>query len=342
MKSKKAVLLIALMLASWSYTSAQNSSFLKINAPGEDSCLFKQITSEGQKLSGPEVIKTKNKIKWYTGSIFDVSPDGENITYICDGNVFVKSLTTDTTSERRTLNIISSNPRFSPDGLSICFSGTLMGQKSSDICIIDTYNGFAVKHITDRLSGYDSAPVFSSGGEEIIFTRGLPVQEVKGSSTIITWNYSIWSTLLAVPGATQYIEGSAPDFLYDNKILYTKTNPVTYQGEIWMYDLSTGNDSLILFDAKRGFSTPRISPDGKKVLCTGMTNDKKGKASNLDIYVFNIDGTNLQQVTFHPGTDASPCWSPNGNNIYFMSQRGNKKGEFNIWRVNLSQDQISN
>lgn len=341
MRRNISILSVLVILIACSCATTKYPAYVNVNAQGEDSCLFKQITTEGQLLPGPDVIKSKDKIRWYTGALFDVSSDGENISYIArtgasDESVYVKSLTADTNSVRRTFNILAANPRFSPDGMSICFSGTLNGQDNSDICIIDTDEGNAVKHLTDRQGGHDSAPVFSTDGEEIIFTRGLPAQKIDGSKITVTWHYSIWSTSLTEPGATQFIEGSAPDYLFDNKILYTKTNQVTFQGEIWIYDLVSGGDSLILCDAGRGFSTPRVSPDGQKVICTGQTKGKKGEKSNLDIYLFNIDGTNLQQITFHPGTDASPCWSPDGNTIYFISQRGNINGDYNIWSVNLN------
>lgn len=343
MKSIKYVLFVIILLVSCSCATTKLSSFSIVNAPGEDSCVFKQITTEGQFIIGPEVIQSGNKIRWYTGSVFDVSSDGENIVYIAGtgtpggGNIMVKSLTADSSSARRTSNIDAANPRFSPDGVYICFSGTLKGQQGSDICIIDTYEGNAVRHLTERQSAEDSAPVFTSDGDEIIFTRGLPVTEIKGGETVITWQYTIWSSALSYPATKQFVEGSSPEYLYDNKILYTKANPTTFQGEIWMYNLLSGSDSLLLYDYTRGFSTPRVSPDGKKVLCTGLTMDKKGKASNLDIYLFNVDGTGLKQITFHPGTDASPCWSPDGDMIYFISQRGNGNGDYNIWSVKLSE-----
>jgi len=341
MRRKILILPVLVVLIAYSCATTKYPAYLTINAQGEDSCLFKQITTEGQLLPGPDVIKSKDKIRWYTGSLFDVSSDGENIAYIAqtstsDESIYIKSLTADTNSVRRTINISAANPRFSPDGMSICFSGTLIGQENSNICIIDTYEGNAVRHLTDKQAGEDSAPVFSSDGAEVIFTRGLPVQKVDGSKITVTWYYSIWSAGLSIPGTTQFIEGSAPDYLFDNKILYTKTNPSTFQGEIWIYDLITGSDSLILCDAGRGFSTPRVSPDGQRIICTGQTKGKKREESNLDIYLCNIDGTNLQQITFHPGTDASPCWSPDGNSIYFVSQRGNINGYYNIWSVDLN------
>ncbi len=342
MKPYIKLLLIAFATATWSCSTTKVTSFDTLNYAGEENYHFKLVTSEAYKIEGPDVKYEKGSIRWNTGSVFDVSPDGENIVYITlsedDNNKALNllPLTSDTLPVRRTCNIAAANPRFSPDGLSICFSGTLPGQTSSGICIIDTYDNNGIRHLTGRDGFKDSSPVFSSDGERIIFTRGIPTIRTEGSNTVTTWDYSIWAAGSVITGEYQYIYGSSPDYLFDNRIVYTKTNTISYQGEIWIYDLVTGNDSLLLAGNGNGFSTPRVSPDGTMILCTGVTLDRKGRPSNLDVYLLNTDGSSLRQLTFHPGADVSPCWSPDGDVIYFMSQRGNSNGLFNIWSLRLS------
>ncbi|MBK8927155.1 MAG: PD40 domain-containing protein [Crocinitomicaceae bacterium] len=85
-----------------------------------------------------------------------------------------------------------------------------------------------------------------------------------------------------------------------------------------------------------GFSTPRLSPDGKKVLCVGSTLATRERMENLDLYIVNIDGTQLTQLTFHPGHDVSPEWSPDGSKIYFLSQRGTEDGGYNVWMIDYN------
>lgn len=53
----------------------------------------------------------------------------------------------------------------------------------------------------------------------------------------------------------------------------------------------------------------------------------------MDIFVVNMDRTNLIQLTYHPATDCCPVWSPDGKYIYFISSRANEKNSFNIWRI---------
>ncbi len=63
------------------------------------------------------------------------------------------------------------------------------------------------------------------------------------------------------------------------------------------------------------------SPDGQKLLF-----EAQQRGGGNDIFVMNPDGTKLQQLTFHPADDLQPVWSPDGQQIAFISLRdGNKE-----------------
>jgi Tol biopolymer transport system component len=78
-----------------------------------------------------------------------------------------------------------------------------------------------------------------------------------------------------------------------------------------------------------------LSPDGNWILFVGdsdiVTPDFVYK--NTDIFVCRVDGTNLQQLTYHAADDLSPVWSRDGKYIYFVSQRGSSAAVANIWRM---------
>ena len=57
---------------------------------------------------------------------------------------------------------------------------------------------------------------------------------------------------------------------------------------------------------------------------------------NTDIYACRTDGSNLTQLTYHAADDLSPIWSPDGKQIYFISQRGDAEGTANIWRMDFN------
>ena len=94
-----------------------------------------------------------------------------------------------------------------------------------------------------------------------------------------------------------------------------------------------GKESIIMSQEGRSFTTPSVSPDGQWILCASNTNNLGSE--NIDIYVMRIDGSQLSQLTYHPGHDLSPVWGPDGKSIYFLSQRGTEKGEYNIWKMDF-------
>lgn len=81
-------------------------------------------------------------------------------------------------------------------------------------------------------------------------------------------------------------------------------------------------DNTMLISAQR----PRFSPDGKYIIFDAM--DKK---ANQDLYIISVDGGDLTRLTMNKSNDSQPYWSSDGY-IYFVSNRGGKLGDLNIWR----------
>ena len=91
-----------------------------------------------------------------------------------------------------------------------------------------------------------------------------------------------------------------------------------------------GQNQTELTDAKLGVvRNPRFSPNDQQIVFQCVKKDKKDN----DLYVINRDGTGLTQLTFNKSYDAEPYWSNDGH-IYFSSDRGGRKGNFQIWRFN--------
>ena len=72
-----------------------------------------------------------------------------------------------------------------------------------------------------------------------------------------------------------------------------------------------------LIDSSKGqILDAEVSYDGKTVLFSW----RKDKETNYDLYVINLDGTGLKQLTNHPGNDFNASWLPDGG-IAFLSDR---------------------
>ena len=68
---------------------------------------------------------------------------------------------------------------------------------------------------------------------------------------------------------------------------------------------------------------PFFSPDGKKIIFA--TNFKDPRGPNFDLYLINIDGSGLEQVTFSDKFDGFPMFSPDGKKLVFASNRHSDK-----------------
>ena len=72
---------------------------------------------------------------------------------------------------------------------------------------------------------------------------------------------------------------------------------------------------------------PCFSPDGTKLVFAFAKTQKKDN----DLYVMDVNGNNLTQLTINDSYDSYPYWANDGN-IYFTSDRGDKASHYQIWR----------
>ncbi|MEJ7758498.1 MAG: S9 family peptidase [Gemmatimonadaceae bacterium] len=83
-------------------------------------------------------------------------------------------------------------------------------------------------------------------------------------------------------------------------------------------------------------ATPRLSPDGKRVVYTindaVMTADKSEFVTQ--IWLASSDGSTNYQVTFGEKSSTNPKWSPDGGSIAFTSNRKDNRNNLYVLRVN--------
>jgi len=67
--------------------------------------------------------------------------------------------------------------------------------------------------------------------------------------------------------------------------------------------------------------SPNISPDGKFILFTRSWVDKMNDRSRSNLWITDIKGTRVRELTHGNWRDFSPVWSPDGRKIAFLSDR---------------------
>lgn len=235
---------------------------------------------------------------------------------------------------------INTEPAYNPATDKIVFSCQNEGATSSDIYLINATKGKALSPITESSDVYEGNPSFNPDGSVVVYDRVSYTYYKKATlggallglnTVLIVENSEIWMKNLKTGETTLLGSGAEPCFSPDGKyIVYTKYSSDAKSCSIWTMEID-GSNSVQLTDAKRGFAhNPRWSPDGNYIVFQSYKKDKK----DYDLYIISKEGEELTQITTNKSWDGEPYWS-NDNYIYFTSDRGNKKGNYQIWRFKL-------
>ena len=224
-------------------------------------------------------------------------------------------------------------PVWSPDGARIAFAASPGG--NSDIYVMDAV-GSEWKRLTDH-PGDDSHPHWSPDGSRIVFNspRTTPDLEADWSSQ---W-HEIFGMSVDGTDLHQHTDHRTvctyPSFSPDGtKIAHRKVTDTP--GFTW--DLSIGRRNSEVFVANLDGSNevnlstnaafdgwPVWSPDGRQV---AFASNRAGPANVGQLYLVNVDGTGLRQITGGPWSHAQPAWSFDGKRLYAYELQETETYEF--------------
>ena len=216
--------------------------------------------------------------------------------------------------------------------------------------------------------GMEMQPSAAPDGDTFVFNRGgdLYLQRVNGRNAInltkrcpaadIQPAYSPDGTMIAYrsecDGGGIFIMGATgevarrittscfnPAWSPDSKKLVCGGESVNYTptsrgqlSELWIVDAESGQRKLIL--ASDGVQ-PNWSPHGFRIAYWGMA----GESAQRDIWTIDPSAPEpsktITRVTNDLAVDWNPVWSPDGQYLYFGSDRG---GAMNLWRVRMDEE----
>ena len=215
------------------------------------------------------------------------------------------------------LSDVGYSPVWSPDGSRIAFQRS--GDSGSGIYVMNA-DGSGVTRLSAD-SAQHGEPAWSPDGGKIAFSALGPSRDPD-----VEWLVShIYVMNADGSGITQLTADSAPDVSPTwspdgGKIAFSRSA----RGISIMNADGSGITSITEGSASVSDQEPAWSPDGTRIAFT------RSSGGQNDIYVMNVDGSQVRKLSNSAGQETSPAWSPDGTKIAFSGQLG----DYEIYVVN--------
>ena len=225
------------------------------------------------------------------------------------------------TSERG----VEALPALSPDGDAIAYRSETDGV--GDI-VVRRIGQDELLNLTGHMNADETDPAFSPDGRQIAFrstygSGGLFVIDREGGTARRVTNF-----------------GSSPTWTPDGQSLVFATrssmDPGSWGGvsEGWIVNVKSGQPTRL---TRHDFRQPSISPDGRRIAYWSSSQPTRTPRRRPipGIWTVGVNGGASRPISRGQSMDWNPVWSPDGEFLYFLSDRGGRKG---IWRVSMNQN----
>ncbi|MCP4707934.1 MAG: S9 family peptidase [Planctomycetes bacterium] len=105
-------------------------------------------------------------------------------------------------------------------------------------------------------------------------------------------------------------------------------------GLVMLTNVSVAQDQLLdveTFMEMETLGSVQISPDGELILFTRGYVDKMSDRSRSNLWVVDVEGERVRELTHGNWSDSSPVWSPDGEKIAFISDRDGTSQVHVMW-----------
>jgi dipeptidyl aminopeptidase/acylaminoacyl peptidase len=131
-----------------------------------------------------------------------------------------------------------------------------------------------------------------------------------------------------------------------DKIVFTSMR----NGDLDLYTMDIDGSNVKQVTNELGYDGGAFfSPDGTKLIFRASRPKSEGEVktytdllkqglvmpTNMELFIVNVDGTELRQLTKLGGANWAPYFSPDGKKVIFSSNHFKKGFKFNLWIINI-------
>jgi len=154
-------------------------------------------------------------------------------------------------------------------------------------------------------AGYSSGHVVWVGADNLLYAARLDPDRLRTSGAI-----------RAIGASPQVTRGFRPKVTLSSSgaLAYVPAQPLS------LVTIDRTGRVTTLLDQPRSYHSPRVSPDGRRILFDFQENGR-------DVWLFNLRDTTLTRVTFE-NSGHDPTWLPDGQHLLYGVAQGNQIGIF--------------
>ncbi|MEQ9309143.1 MAG: hypothetical protein RLN90_06775 [Balneolaceae bacterium] len=252
------------------------------------------------------------------------------------------------------------SPTYSPDGTLLAYYEYLNGVPE---IMIYSFSDSKSLQITSGDGAWSIVPKWNNAGDKLMFSHGQNMMTLDvaiysmdskelvtfqrfGTEFSVVWNEEshVWANR-SLSGITFYQSQN------DLPSSFEKIDIPEFSN-YWIYPITEDGDMLVQVNDEDSFGLYRFTGDSEPILILkekGLKNVvlsreqkhiafEKTVDENTDIYISNIDGTNLERLTTNEFPDYMPDFSPDGKTLVFSSARS---GTYKIYSFDLESRNIT-